>query len=392
MYQSFTTMQKFINYLFHLYQPPWQERNLLLTEYHKTYLPLVKILQKDQHLKLTLNLTGSLTELLLKEDSQEFFTILRELVERGQVELTGCAMYHPLLPLIPTKEIVRQIQLNEKINSNALGSVWYKSQTAKFGRGFFLPELAYGAETAKIVKEMGFNWLAIDQSSLVDTTPDWSQHYIDKASGLRLLINNRIFQTKSSARFNDQYNILISDAENQITSQNMEINWNSYLFYDLHGQEISYLTTNEYFAKIAKNETQVQLRPSTWQTSEEDFKSNDYYALWDKKDNLLHKALWDFVTDITKVIENHQHDSYYSAAHEEFDHGLSSCTWWWIDGRISGYNPTNISKGLEFLINSIRTLKELNFEQRISFEKRYTELVYLIWEKHWKNLTLIQTQ
>ena len=372
-------------YLFHLYQPSWQEKSVLRAEYNRTYFPLVKILEQNPNIHMTVNITGSLTQQLLDDEKTEFFDLLKMLVDRNQVELTGSAMFHPLLPLIPENEILRQIQLNEELNQKALGDSWKKAQASPFGRGFYLPELAYSDTVARVIRQAGFQWITVDQSSMPENNVDWSKRYQEKNTELPLLIHNRIFHSTSEDRFMDTYNVLISDGENQIDEQNMEIDWNTYLYHTIHDHSIIYLTANEYFSQIPEDKISVALHQSSWQTSDEDLNANTPFPLWDMPSNAIHQLLWSFLRDVRAAVIQNPHDLQAYRAQCKLDRGLSSCTWWWADGRILGYNPTNICRGLESMISAVRALETLQKKERLVFEKRYSQIVFEVWARHWNS-------
>ena len=65
-------------------------------------------------------------------------------------------MYHPILPLIPKDEAIRQIELNTEVNRHYFGEVFQP-------RGFFPPEMCYSDDVAKIVYDMGFRWIITDE-------------------------------------------------------------------------------------------------------------------------------------------------------------------------------------------------------------------------------------
>lgn len=147
--------KKAIVLLLHVYQPPWQSREIFLDFFNRSYEPIISLLENRSEIKITLNIIGSLTEKLVQEGKIEFIERVRALVKLGQIELVGSAMYHPILPLIPAEHIIRQIKLNEEINSKYFKEEWTAS-IERFGeRGFFMPEIAYSYDAAKVIEQQG---------------------------------------------------------------------------------------------------------------------------------------------------------------------------------------------------------------------------------------------
>src|SRR3989304_1114411 len=134
-----------VNFL-HFYQPPFLSPALLKIIIKESYEFILKHLEKYPNRKLTLNISGSLTEHLKKED-QSVLNRLKKLVVDGQVELVSSAKYHPILPLLPLMEVKRQIKLHDDINRAVFGAAYQPT-------GFYLPEMAYSRPVAEAIKEL----------------------------------------------------------------------------------------------------------------------------------------------------------------------------------------------------------------------------------------------
>ena len=99
----------------HLYQPANASVHTIKEATKLSYWRLVRALEENPKIKFTLNITGCL---LLRWDELGFSDLIKRinnLIKKGQIELTGSAAYHPILPLIPSEEIKRQIEENEFI-------------------------------------------------------------------------------------------------------------------------------------------------------------------------------------------------------------------------------------------------------------------------------------
>lgn len=366
-----------IVYLFHIYQPHWQTREILEDNYNRFYLPLLQVLETNPNYKITLNISASLTEQLARENKTEFFERVKALISNGQIELVGSAAYHPVLPLIPQEEIIRQIKLNDEINSKYFGTSWQR-------KGFFIPELAYSQEVSKIVKELGFDYLSVDQTTVGDNL-DWNNQYIDKSSGIKLLIRNRIFYSEVENKFShNKYNVIISDGENQVNKDKNGIDWSLYLKQTQPDDEVKYLTASEYLEEVSSNRVDVDTVNSNWQLTEDEGKMHSYYHLWKNDNEPIHKELWDLLYAVMKIINENKSDPNFDLARTELDKSLASCTWWWVDGRIYGYNPTAIEMGALAMVKAIRSFENLDTDTRINIEKQYSELIFEVWKRHWK--------
>ncbi len=79
---------------FHIYQPPGQMEDILERVTNESYRQLVKILQENPRAKITLNISGCLTEQLYSHGYKDVIDGLKFLAERGQIEFTESAKYH----------------------------------------------------------------------------------------------------------------------------------------------------------------------------------------------------------------------------------------------------------------------------------------------------------
>jgi alpha-amylase/alpha-mannosidase (GH57 family) len=142
----------------HIYQPPTQTEEIVRKVTEESYRTLVHVLREAPGGKITLNINAVLTEQLARYGLDDVIRGLRELAERGQIEFTGSAMYHPILPLIPKDEVIRQVKLNTDVNQRYFGEIYKPT-------GFFPPEMCYSHEVAQTMVELGFRWIIVDEIS-----------------------------------------------------------------------------------------------------------------------------------------------------------------------------------------------------------------------------------
>ena len=139
--------------LLHIYQPPFQNLEILQKIDEESYSKVLDVFLKFPNAKLTLNMNGSLTELLYDYKISNSLDKIMDLAEKGQLKYTGSGMYHPLLPLLPPDEAIRQIKLNEDYNKKILGSNYAKP------KGFFPPEMAISRGVLDILADFNYKWV-----------------------------------------------------------------------------------------------------------------------------------------------------------------------------------------------------------------------------------------
>ena len=187
--------------LLHFYQPPTQLPEVLEKICDESYRPLIDVFCQYPSARATVNINGVLTEMLWYHGHKDIVEELAELAQRGQIELTGSGKYHPILPLIPVKEMERQIRLNRITNSHFLG----KTQKSL---GFLPPEMAYSPEIVQPVIESGHRWIIVSGVACPTEWPVNKIHYIEHDKGRLMvffrddLVSNKIsFKGVSASEF-----------------------------------------------------------------------------------------------------------------------------------------------------------------------------------------------
>ena len=142
----------------HFYQPPTQKKEWVDRITKESYRRILGGLLENPKGKITFNINGVLFDLWKEYGYDDVIEAVGKLLERGQIELTGSAKFHPLLPKIPASEIKRQIELNTKTLQGYLGNGYQP-------KGFFPPEMAYDQSVARAAKEMGFSWIIAEELS-----------------------------------------------------------------------------------------------------------------------------------------------------------------------------------------------------------------------------------
>ena len=375
--------------LLHFYQPPSADNETIIEAAEKSYKRIISALKRHPQIKFTLNLTGCLLDRLEILGYGGLINDLKTMLLSGQVELTGSAAFHPILALLPDKEIIRQIKMNEEILKKYFG--------AEFSApGFFIPEAAYGIKVAKIVKKLNYRWIMLDEISVSPKLNQLnsSNLYIDKNSDLKILFRQRQNSKKYAPQvifklikgLKEQTIITVTDAE----LYGLRHKDFSYAFEKLLKRpEIKTLTASEYLTGLSQVK-KISARASSWESTEKELKNNLPYFLWQSKKNKIQILLWQLAGAAIANINKYPKDRNYFWSRQHLDRGLASCTFWWASahdfklyGQIS-WNPDEIEKGANELIKSIRALADPKTKPaKIKAEQLYIKIKQLIWHKHW---------
>lgn len=330
-----------INFL-HFYQPPNQKPYWVKRVAAESYRRLIAGFKKNKKAKATLNINACLAELLIKNNCQDIIKDLKFLANRGQIELTGSAKYHPFLPLLPEKEIYRQITLNTKTNRKIFGPIYHP-------KGFFPPEMGYHKKIAKIIEKFGFKWLIIDELGYNGYINQYQKDAIYQIKGLGDLavyfrerkmsfkiLSATIFSAKMLAKEltpSLNKNIYLITAMDGETFGHHRPGLENLLFALYKLPKIKFINLSEvknYFSKTKS----IEPKNSSWAMMHEDIQKNTPYSRWFNKNNEIHLKQWQLtnlaialVNKLTKKTKNYQ------KIRQALDQALHSDQYWWASAQ-----------------------------------------------------------
>jgi predicted glycosyl hydrolase (DUF1957 family) len=317
---------------FHLYQPPRWRSAIIRLVARQSYRPFFRYLINHPKVRLTLNLTGALTEQLNRLGEQEILSNIRLLLRRGQIEPTGSAMYHPILPLIPVTEAKRQIQLNTITNQKFLGESYRPS-------GFFFPEMAYSQTMARLAVRLGFTWTILDEITAGQLgNTDISQPYRIADTPMAVVLRNRwlsdlffMAELKNAQSFwnrcagdprTNKLLITACDGEN-LGHHNPTLLRTWHRLVEDKGVET--ITISDWLKRNPATKS-IHLRSSSWAAREIELRANQPFYLWRDPANPIQKLQW----QITKILLTVSRSTNLSPAHRRrLDEMLASDQYWW---------------------------------------------------------------
>ena len=149
-------MKKVINFIFgvHNHQPVGNLPYIFEDSYQKAYFPFLKILYKHPTIKFTIHNSGILLEWIAKKHP-EYISILKEMVDRGQVEIKTGGFYEPVLPIIPDAD--RYVQI-EKLTG------YIKELTGYNPTGMWLTERVWEPHLAEVLSKAKIKHISVDES------------------------------------------------------------------------------------------------------------------------------------------------------------------------------------------------------------------------------------
>ena len=163
----------------HSHQPVGNFDHVIEEAYQKAYAPFVQALLQHPRIRLSLHYSGILLEWIEKRHP-EFFHQLRQLGERGQVELVGGGYYEPILPAIPYPDKITQLR--------KLADYLHK-HFGEAPRGAWVAERVWEPGLARPLAEAGSEYVVLDDTHFLAAGLEPSQlhgTYITEEEGAPL--------------------------------------------------------------------------------------------------------------------------------------------------------------------------------------------------------------
>ena len=319
-----------------------------------------------------MDLAKSLGERLPKE----FLLRIKNLHERGSIELVNTAAYHFLLPLVPAKVSARQLLLNAEF--------YYKNfaATSFLGGGVFPPELAFSPSLIKTIRESGASWTMADDEFFNrknfnrDDPRRVPQNSIPVINGLGILLRSRHWSNLiAHGHYNDGKQVLgdIITKQNQWRDScgiagdtHLNIGVDMETFGHWHEKAVNKFLLPLFEESIRRqNEVQIVfldhifgrfpkkyyssdfISPSSWSTNDTDVP----FPLWNHPQNEFHKLWNDFISTVFNFLPADPS----AELQKLFDEFAYSCTpWQYSHGNkeIAAWCLPNFKKIIELLLDS----------------------------------------
>jgi len=136
----------------HSHQPVGNFLHVIEDAYRKAYLPFIEVLRKYPFMRISIHYSGVLWD-FFKMKHPEFIKILRELVQRDQLEMMTGGYYEPVLAVIPDEDKFGQIRKLTRTIRKEMGVS---------PRGMWLAERVWEPHLPKYLKEAGVEYITID--------------------------------------------------------------------------------------------------------------------------------------------------------------------------------------------------------------------------------------
>lgn len=373
--------------ILHFYQPPFQEMDIVQKVTEECYLPVTRVLLDRPGAKAVVNINGCLLELLdTFQEGKKVIENLRSLISTEQIEVTGTGKYHPIFPLVNTKELKIQVLRQEM----SLQSFFAMQQMPTI---LFLPELAYLPEQTLIFEDLGYRWIIIDEISVKKGSHIMGKYLLkEKDRNMNLLVRERDlseslgnipwrkYDIQTSGEFYDHSHKRIHDEGFVVTASDVEVfghhqkeRWK--LLAEIYDhRSVNSISTNNIPEQYESG--YVDTIPASWSTSKEDISNRIYYPLWHHPQSRLHRLLWqllDLTTDEVRskgsAIQNKKMEQLFSSC----PFFWASCMPWW-----NGIIVENAADNMLNLLSEVDGIHERILRVARSLKNKIYDEVYML--------------
>ncbi|MDD5342745.1 MAG: UvrB/UvrC motif-containing protein [Patescibacteria group bacterium] len=325
----------------HFYQPPTQKSSWVKKIANESYRKIVAGLLKNPKARLTLNINAVLVELLKRDGCFDVVLGIKKLAQRGQIELTDTAKYHPFLPLLPESEIIRQIKLNYQTNRRFFGPTYKPT-------GLFPTEMGYAPKIARVAKKLGYRWLIIDELA----HPEQKQMDHETIYHLKNDPNLYFFFRERDVSFrilSAQVGVSVFSSKMLVNLLGGRLQTHNYLVTAMDGETFGHhrpgleqLLFDLYKVPKMKSVTLSELprlfpkryglvpHESSWALLQKDIEQNTPFSRWNDRHNEIHQAQWKLTNLAIKLVNRLNPEAKnFSAVRRALDRSLHSDQYWW---------------------------------------------------------------
>lgn len=372
----------------HIYQPPTQKEYWVRKIANESYRKITKGLKEHPRAKITLNVNAVLSELFERYGCKDIINDLRMLAEKGQIEFTGSAKFHPFLPLLPEKEIIRQIELNTETNKKYYGDVYAP-------KGFFPPEMGYADKIARVAQHMGFEWLILDElaysgklhdinwSSLytVKNVPDINVYFRERDTSFRILSAEVGMSVFSGSMLVKLLGDRVTRNEYLITAMDGETFGHhrpglEQLLFDLYeAKELEPVFISDLPKHFSKSQS-VQPKKSSWALMKKDIENNTPYARWQDPNNEIQRMQWELTYLAIKQIDQIKTTNpLYTKVRKALDRSIHSDQYWWASAQ-PWWSIEMIEAGAKELKDVVIMSPVSSKKDKETAERLYRDIIY----------------
>ncbi len=141
----------------HNHQPVGNFAAVFEDAHRKAYLPFVRLLDEHPEIRISLHQSGILWN-WQKSSNADYFRIVGEMVDRGQLELMTGGFYEPILSSIPKRDAKGQIEALSR---------YLQDHFEARAEGLWLTERIWEPHLPKLLAQAGVKYLPVDDTHFI---------------------------------------------------------------------------------------------------------------------------------------------------------------------------------------------------------------------------------
>ncbi len=174
----------------HCHQPVDNFSYVVDEAIERSYKPFFREVLKYEDFKFSVHYSGWLLE-YIKDNDEEFFSMMQEASEKGQVEFLTGGFYEPILASIPSKDRRAQIK---KLNK------FIKKHFSQKPKGLWLTERVWESSIIKDLHKCGVEYVVVDDYHFISAGFDpgnLNGYYVTEEGGIKM----KIFPINKTLRY-----------------------------------------------------------------------------------------------------------------------------------------------------------------------------------------------
>jgi hypothetical protein len=163
----------------HNHQPVGNFPEVFEKAFRDCYEPFLSALAEHPAVRFTLHFSGPLWEYMAEKERRSW-DLVKEMTDRGQLELLGGGFYEPVLSIIPEEDRIGQLNLMSDFLSQNFG---------RRPRGLWLTERVWEPHLPKTLTQAGLEYTLLDEEHFhYAGIKDLERAYITEEEGFPLLL------------------------------------------------------------------------------------------------------------------------------------------------------------------------------------------------------------
>ncbi|TWU55551.1 alpha-amylase/4-alpha-glucanotransferase domain-containing protein [Rubripirellula reticaptiva] len=136
----------------HNHQPIGNFDGVFEQAYQDSYLPFLDVFESYEQLQISLHTSGPLM-MWLADRHPDYLDRVRMLVDVGRIEIVGGPQYEPIMPMLPPRDRIGQIQTY---------SAWLQRNFGVSPTGMWMPERVWESSLTSDVVDAGIRYTVLD--------------------------------------------------------------------------------------------------------------------------------------------------------------------------------------------------------------------------------------